>query len=266
MPGVNHGFRGTAFPALTFLVGGITAMFFGWLPLYLPELFPTRVRATGQGVAFNAGRIRAAVGALQMGAMMQTFNGSYAQAGAVIGLLSTPAVSGLVVEHARINADFREARYGQFSLPYTAENPPLRVSDHDPVRLSIGVVRPLSADLALTWATTSMSSRGAFTTLTVHNSGSNYIAGTQVRIDLEIPAQSLAAVGPPSGWTCQRLGDASFLCTATKVLAPGSNNVFTVTVRPRVRFATTDSIRFEAQATVISDPISGDNSAVLVLP
>jgi hypothetical protein len=82
------------------------------------------------------------------------------------------------------------------------------VSDHDPVRLTIGVVRPLSADLALTWATTSMSSRGAFTTLTVHNSGSAYIAGTQVRIDLEIPAQSTAAVGPPSGWTCQRLGDA----------------------------------------------------------
>ncbi len=87
MPGVNHGFRGTAFPALTFLVGGITAMFFGWLPLYLPELFPTRVRATGQGLAFNAGRILAAVGALQMGAMMQTLNGSYAQAGAVISLV-----------------------------------------------------------------------------------------------------------------------------------------------------------------------------------
>ena len=32
------------------VVGGITAAFYGWLPLYLPELFPTRVRATGQGV------------------------------------------------------------------------------------------------------------------------------------------------------------------------------------------------------------------------
>ena len=181
-------------------------------------------------------------------------------------LVNDPAVSGLVVEHARINADFREGRYGDFSLPYTAGNPPLRVSDHDPVRLSIGVVRPLSADLVLTWATTSMSARGAFTTLTVHNTGSNYIAGTQVRIDLEIPAQSLAAVGPPSGWSCQRLGDASFLCTATKTLAPGSRDVFSVTVRPRVRFAATDRIRFEAQATVVSDPISGDNSAVLVLP
>ncbi|HWS27066.1 MAG TPA: Calx-beta domain-containing protein, partial [Xanthomonadales bacterium] len=181
-------------------------------------------------------------------------------------LVSDPAVSGLAVEHARINADFREARYGDFSLPYDAENPPLRVSDHDPVRLTIGVVRPLSADLVLTWTTTSMSSRGAFTKLTVHNSGSSYIAGTQVRIDLAIPAQSLAAVGPPSGWSCERLGDASFLCTATKTLAPGSNDVFTVTVRPRGRFAATDSIRFEAEATVVSDPISGDNSAVLVLP
>jgi predicted extracellular nuclease len=181
-------------------------------------------------------------------------------------LVADPAITGLTVEHARINADFREARFGDFALPYDTANPPLRVSDHDPVRLTIGVVRPLSADLALAWATTSMSSRGAFTTLTVHNSGSAYIAGTQVRIDLEIPAQSTATVGPPSGWTCQRLGDASFLCTATKVLAPGSNNVFNVSVKPRVRFAATDSIRFEAQATVISDPISGDNSAVLVLP
>ena len=78
---------GPLFLTLTFIVGGITATFYGWLPLYLPELFPTRVRATGQGLSFNAGRILAAVGALQMGALMQTFHGSYAQAGAVITLV-----------------------------------------------------------------------------------------------------------------------------------------------------------------------------------
>lgn len=78
---------GTPFLALTFVVGAVTAAFFGWLPLYLPELFPTRVRATAQGVAFNAGRILATVGVLQMGALMQTFHGSYAQAGAVISLV-----------------------------------------------------------------------------------------------------------------------------------------------------------------------------------
>lgn len=78
---------GPLFLTLTFLVGAFTATFYGWLPLYLPELFPTRVRATGQGLSFNAGRILAAVGALQMGALMQTFQGSYAQAGAIISLV-----------------------------------------------------------------------------------------------------------------------------------------------------------------------------------
>lgn len=85
---------GATFLLLTFIVGGVTATFYGWLPLYLPELFPTRVRATGQGLSFNAGRILAAWGALQMGALMQTFHGSYAQAGAVITLVY---VIGLVI-------------------------------------------------------------------------------------------------------------------------------------------------------------------------
>ena len=78
---------GVPFLALTFVVGGLTAAFYGWLPLYLPELFPTRVRATGQGLSYNAGRIFAAVGALQMGSLMRTFEGSYAKAGAVITII-----------------------------------------------------------------------------------------------------------------------------------------------------------------------------------
>ncbi|HZZ45167.1 MAG TPA: MFS transporter [Tepidisphaeraceae bacterium] len=54
----------TGFLIMAFIVGGITAAFYGWLPLYLPELFPTRVRATAQGVAFNFGRIAAGFGAI----------------------------------------------------------------------------------------------------------------------------------------------------------------------------------------------------------
>ena len=81
-----HEFGGT-FLMLTALVGATTAAFYGWLPLYLPELFPTRVRATGQGLSFNFGRILAAVGALSMGQLMAFFDGSYAKAGAVISLM-----------------------------------------------------------------------------------------------------------------------------------------------------------------------------------
>jgi MFS family permease len=82
---VDH--YGAVFLTMVFLVGGLTAAFYGWLPLYLPELFPTRVRATAQGLSFNFGRILAAAGALQMGSLMQTFDGSYAKAGAVISLI-----------------------------------------------------------------------------------------------------------------------------------------------------------------------------------
>ena len=48
---------GTMFLVSTFFIGGCTASFYGWLPLYLPELFPTNVRATGQGFGYNFGRI-----------------------------------------------------------------------------------------------------------------------------------------------------------------------------------------------------------------
>jgi SHS family sialic acid transporter-like MFS transporter len=70
-----------------FIVGGATAAFYGWLPLYLPELFPTRSRATGQGLSFNAGRIHAAVGAITQGRLVDFYGGSYAKAGSIVTLI-----------------------------------------------------------------------------------------------------------------------------------------------------------------------------------
>jgi len=78
---------GAAFIVGSFVVGAATAAFYGWLPLYLPELFPTRARATGQGISFNAGRIFAAGGALTQGQLVSHYGGSYAQAGAVVTLI-----------------------------------------------------------------------------------------------------------------------------------------------------------------------------------
>ena len=62
---------GNGFLVWVFLVGGFTAAFYAWLPLYLPELFPTRVRATAQGFAYNFGRVLAAAGTLGSGALLQ---------------------------------------------------------------------------------------------------------------------------------------------------------------------------------------------------
>ncbi len=55
----------------SFILGTCTASFYGWLPLYLPELFATNVRATGQGFSFNFGRIIAAIGTLQIGSLLK---------------------------------------------------------------------------------------------------------------------------------------------------------------------------------------------------
>jgi len=78
---------GAATLLMIFFVGCTTAAFYGWLPLYLPELFPTRVRTTGQGIGYNAGRVIAAVGALTSGQLVSHYGGNYARMGATITLV-----------------------------------------------------------------------------------------------------------------------------------------------------------------------------------
>jgi SHS family sialic acid transporter-like MFS transporter len=78
---------GPFFLFCSFLAGGITAAFYGWFPLYLPELFPTAVRATGQGFAYNFGRILAAIGGLQTANLMGVFDGSFPKAGSVLTVI-----------------------------------------------------------------------------------------------------------------------------------------------------------------------------------
>jgi MFS family permease len=72
----------TEFLGWTFGLGFFSGFFFGWLPLCLPEMFPTRVRATGAGVSFNWGRILTAIGVLLSAiALKQLFKGRYADVG-----------------------------------------------------------------------------------------------------------------------------------------------------------------------------------------
>jgi len=91
---LTHPPFGFTFLLLVTLVNGITGAFYGWLPLYLPELFPTRIRATGSGFCFNIGRVIAAAGALFGGQLLKVFDGNYARMGSVICLVY---FAGLVV-------------------------------------------------------------------------------------------------------------------------------------------------------------------------
>lgn len=67
-------------------LGFFSGIYFGWMPLCLPELFPTRSRATGAGVCFNFGRVLTAVNVFATGALIKLFEGDYASIGKVTSL------------------------------------------------------------------------------------------------------------------------------------------------------------------------------------
>lgn len=78
---------GALFLVVMFCVGFATGTFYGWLAYFLPTLFPTSIRATGQGLAFNAGRIVAIFGVLFTGHMVHALDGAYHYAGALTSLV-----------------------------------------------------------------------------------------------------------------------------------------------------------------------------------
>lgn len=75
------------FHAIVFAQGLVSTLFFGWLALYLPELFPPHVRATGSGLAYNSGRFATAVGVLLAGFLFTALGGDYARVGAICAIV-----------------------------------------------------------------------------------------------------------------------------------------------------------------------------------
>jgi MFS family permease len=69
-------------PLLGFFTNGI----FSGFPVYLPELYPTRIRATGAGFCFNAGRILAAGGPFLTGWLIVQL-GTFARAASSIAVI-----------------------------------------------------------------------------------------------------------------------------------------------------------------------------------
>ena len=73
----------SSFHPIVFAQGFVATLFFGWLALYLPELFPTRVRATGSGLAYNSGRFATAFGVLAAGFLFTALGGDYPRVGMI---------------------------------------------------------------------------------------------------------------------------------------------------------------------------------------
>jgi MFS family permease len=69
------------FHVIVFAQGFVATLFFGWLALYLPEIFPVQVRATGSGLAYNSGRFATAAGVLLAGILFSALGGDYPRVG-----------------------------------------------------------------------------------------------------------------------------------------------------------------------------------------
>ena len=69
------------------LWGFFNGIFFGWLPFFLPELFETKIRATGAGVSFNYGRILTASFIFLTPALMSAFGSNHQHVGRVTSLV-----------------------------------------------------------------------------------------------------------------------------------------------------------------------------------
>ncbi len=57
------------------------------MPLYLPELFPTSVGATGSGIAYSVGCFATAISVFVAGTLVAGVGGDFSKIGAATGLI-----------------------------------------------------------------------------------------------------------------------------------------------------------------------------------
>jgi len=93
---------------VTAALGLFSGFYFGWLPLCLPEMFPTRVRSMGAGVSFNFGRIITAFGVLGGAVLLNSFGGDYARLGQITSLIYVLGVIVILVAPDTSKADLAE--------------------------------------------------------------------------------------------------------------------------------------------------------------
>lgn len=124
-------------------------------------------------------------------------------------------------EHARINADFAEARFG---------TGPLRVSDHDPVVLYLRPPVFRSVDLGVDAAPVSATVAAGATlgfSIDVSNASGGVADGVRLRLLLDRALPGTTASGP-SGWTCSA---ATVGATTTEILCDAPTLAGNATVR-----------------------------------
>ncbi len=87
----------TTFIICTTVLGFFSGVFFGWLPLFLPELFVTRVRSAGAGVCFNFGRIITAITVFATATLIVHFKNDFQLIGRITSLIYLLGAIGILL-------------------------------------------------------------------------------------------------------------------------------------------------------------------------
>ena len=164
----------------------------------------------------------------------------------------------VVTEHAAINADFSETRFGQSAI---------RTSDHDPVvvRLVEGAFRTADLGVSIESSDSAATGRSLPIRVVVRNAGPDAASQARVRLAFDRAVDG-TAVSASSGWTCS-----SFAVAASGVEAEcradafgtGGTATFDVTV-PATALGTPGTLGFRATADAASaDPATANNSAAV---
>lgn len=97
------------FHPIVCLQGFVSTLFFGWLAVYLPSVFPVEVRAAGSGLAYNAGRFLTAAGVLAAGMLFTALGGDYARVGSLCSLVYALGIAAIwltpAAERTRLRRD-----------------------------------------------------------------------------------------------------------------------------------------------------------------
>lgn len=162
------------------------------------------------------------------------------------------------VDHARINADFGVDHFGDSAVP-------MRVSDHDPVRLSIEVAQFRSADLAVSAAGSPQSLHPGETatwTATVGNTGPN--AAESAAVAFVFDAQVTPSITAPAGWSCaapvNEAATTTVACTTPSLAVQGSASFTLTTAVPALAHGTALHMAVAARSQT-RERANGDNQA-----
>ena len=98
----------TAFLVWFSVLGFFSGIYFGWLPLFLPELFVTRMRSTGAGVCFNFGRIITALTVIATALLVTRFNNDYALIGKLTSFIYLLGAIGILLMPKGVGGEIKD--------------------------------------------------------------------------------------------------------------------------------------------------------------